>query len=134
MNPSLNPPLSACPSCQGPLTVTRLACDACGVQVEGRFGPGPLAALSPQQLAFVTAFVRCEGKLSHLEAELGLSYPTLRSRLQEVVRALKSGPLPPAAPVPSSAARRREILAALEAGDLDAEGAIRLLADPGAHE
>lgn len=133
MNPSLNPPLTVCPSCSGPLIVTRLHCEGCGVQVEGRFGSGPLAALSPQQLAFVAAFVRCEGKLNHLEAELGLSYPTLRSRLQEVVRMLRSGPPPPAAPT-SSSARRREILAALEAGDLDAEEAIRLLEDSGDHE
>lgn len=129
MNPSLNPSLTTCPACSGVLTITRLRCARCDLQLEGRFSQGPLAALSPQQLAFVAAFVRCEGKLSHLEAELGLSYPTLRSRLQEVVRALRAEPQAPAHD--PAAARRREVLAALEAGHIDAREAIGLLEDSG---
>lgn len=132
MNPSLNPSLTTCPACSGALTITRLRCDRCEIQLEGRFGQGPLAALSPQQLAFVAAFVRCEGKLSHLEAELGLSYPTLRSRLQEVVRALRPAPQR-TAPSPGQA-RRREVLAALEAGHISPAEAIGLLEDSGEEE
>jgi hypothetical protein len=114
------------------LVVTRLDCEGCGTSVGGRFAPGPFAGLGPQQLAFVAAFVRCEGKLSHLEAELGLSYPTLRSRLQEVIRAMdlpRTALDTPAAGPTSPAARRRDILEALEAGQIGAEEAIDLLRD-----
>ncbi|HQZ69878.1 MAG TPA: DUF2089 domain-containing protein [Anaerolineae bacterium] len=130
MNQILNPPLTSCPVCDQTLAVTRLGCEGCGTTIEGRFAPGPFAGLSPQQLAFVAAFVRREGKLSHLEAELGLSYPTLRSRLQEVIRAMdlpRAAPDRPAEPAASAATRRRDILDALETGSINAEEAIDLL-------
>lgn len=133
MNRALNPPLTSCPVCDRTLVVTRLDCERCGTSIAGRFAPGPFAGLGPQQLAFVAAFVRCEGKLSHLEAELGLSYPTLRSRLQEVIRAMdlsQTADASPAAGPTPPAARRRDILQALEAGQISAEEAIDLLRDP----
>lgn len=130
MNQSVNPALTSCPVCERLLAVTRLSCEGCGTSIEGRFAPGPFAGLSPQQLAFVAAFVRREGKLSHLEAELGLSYPTLRSRLQEVIRAMdlprSDGAQPGATSIPG-VSHRRDILQALEAGRISAEEAIDLL-------
>ena len=76
---------SICPVCEERLYVTRLHCRNCDTAIEGYFETGRMGRLSPQQLAFVETFVRCEGKLIRMERELGLSYPTLRSRLNEVI-------------------------------------------------
>ncbi len=84
------PQPAACPVCNNPMSVTRLYCAHCDTAIEGNFLPSnnPLAALSPEQSQFVMAFIRCEGRFTRLEDELNLSYPTLRNRLSEILRAL----------------------------------------------
>jgi len=122
----MQPMPNACPFCGGELTVTRLYCPACETSVEGRFHSGPFAGLSQEQLDFVEAFVRCEGKFTRLEGELQLSYPTLRSRLYEIIRALGYEPGAEEA-VPPTGGDRESILAELEAGTINAEEAIERL-------
>jgi hypothetical protein len=70
------------------MIVTRLACRNCGSTLEGRFSLGRLFQLTPEQLHFVEIFLRCEGKISRVQEELGVSYPTVRSRLEDVIRGL----------------------------------------------
>ncbi len=82
------PVLAECPVCHSDLMVARLVCRNCGTALEGRFTLGGLFQLTPEQLHFVELFLRCEGKISHVQEELGISYPTVRSRLEEVIRAL----------------------------------------------
>ena len=82
----MNPILSICPVCQGRLTVTKLQCRNCDTSIDGYFDTGRLGRLSVEQISFVETFIRCEGKLNRMEKELGLSYPTLRSRLTDVIR------------------------------------------------
>lgn len=82
------PAPTECPVCHDDLLVTRMVCRNCGTALEGRFGLGRLFQLTPEQLHFVEIFIRCEGKISRVEEELGLSYPTVRSRLEEVIQAL----------------------------------------------
>ncbi len=77
-----------CPVCHDDLLVTRLACRNCDTGLEGRFAMGRLFQLSTEQLHFVEVFIRCEGKINRVQDDLGISYPTVRSRLDEVVRAL----------------------------------------------
>ena len=77
-----------CPVCHDNLLITRLVCRNCGTALEGRFTLGRLFELSPEQRRFVEIFIRCEGKISRVEKELGLSYPTVRSRLEEVIKAM----------------------------------------------
>jgi len=77
-----------CPICHDDLLVTRLVCRNCGTALEGRFTLGRLSQLTSEQLHFVEIFLRCEGKINRVQEELGLSYPTVRSRLEEVIRAL----------------------------------------------
>ena len=81
--------LGQCPVCRAELVVTREQCVACGTALEGRFQLPRLLRLSPEQLQFVELFVRCRGVIRDLERELGVSYPTVRSRLDEVVTALR---------------------------------------------
>lgn len=117
-----------CPLCGGEMTVTRIYCRECDTTIEGRFSGGPFSQLSSDQLAFVELFVRCEGKITRMEDELGLSYPTIRNRLHEVIRALgyePGGEEPMAGGI--SDERRQRILEDLDQGTISAEEAMRLL-------
>lgn len=77
-----------CPVCGDELYVERLSCTQCGTALEGTFVVHRLAQLSPEQWNFVELFVRCEGKFNRVQEELGLSYPTVRNRLHEVIHAM----------------------------------------------
>jgi hypothetical protein len=118
--------LSKCPICEGDLTVTRLHCDTCDTTIEGRFANGAFAGLAPEQLDFIETFVRVEGKMNRMADEMGLSYPTLRNRLHEIIRALGYEPgKDETADVPDE--KRREVLEKLDSGNISAEEAMRLL-------
>jgi hypothetical protein len=82
--------------------------------------------LSPEQLEFVEIFVRCEGKINRVEQEIGLSYPAVRARLSEVIRALGYEVGEPT-PRAISEEMRRDVLADLNAGRISSEEALRLL-------
>ena len=77
-----------CPVCSSDLEVTRLHCSTCDTSIEGRFSGGLMSQLTSDHLDFIVTFVRCEGKINRMEQELNLSYPTIRNRLHEVIRAL----------------------------------------------
>ncbi|MCU0501198.1 MAG: DUF2089 domain-containing protein, partial [Anaerolineae bacterium] len=77
-----------CPVCGDKLAVTRLNCPACDTTIDGRYQFSRLEQLTPEQRAFVELFVRCDGKLNWVSQELKLSYPSVRSRLDEVIRAM----------------------------------------------
>jgi hypothetical protein len=116
-----------CPLCGGEITVTRIYCQDCDTTIEGRFTGGPFSQLTPEQLAFVEMFVRCEGKITRMEIELDLSYPTIRNRLNEVVRALGYEPGGEELITGLSDAQRQRILEDLDKGQISAEEAMRLL-------
>ena len=117
---------SSCPLCNGDITVTRIYCRDCDSTIEGRFTAGVFSQLTLEQLAFVETFVRCEGKITRVEAELGLSYPTIRNRLHEVIRALGYEPGEGDASGMSEA-ERRAILERLEKGEISYDEAMHLL-------
>jgi hypothetical protein len=77
-----------CPICEAELTVTHLRCQRCGTGLEGTFTLTKFDRLSREQLRFVDVFVKNRGVIRDVERELGISYPTVRSRLDEVIRAL----------------------------------------------
>jgi hypothetical protein len=106
--------------------VVRLHCNTCDTSIEGHFVSGHFANLTPEQLEFVFTFVRCEGKINRMEQELGLSYPTIRNRLHEVIRTLGFEPGRDE-PAEVSQEKRNSILADLAAGKITAEDATRLL-------
>ncbi|MBL7063088.1 MAG: DUF2089 domain-containing protein [Anaerolineae bacterium] len=118
------PILTECPICHDDLLVTRLVCRNCGTALEGRFTLGRLFQLTPEQLHFVEIFIRCEGKINRVQEELGLSYPTVRHRLTEVIRALgyKVGGKQEAGDE-----RRQEILERLARKEITSEEAFRML-------
>jgi hypothetical protein len=118
--------LNKCPVCGSELTVTRLHCETCDTSIEGRFTNGAFAGLTPEQLDFVETFIRVEGRMNRMTDEMGISYPTLRNRLHEVIRALGYEP-GKEEPVEISDEKRRSVLEELDAGKISAEDAMRLL-------
>jgi len=94
--------------------------------VEGRFTAGQFANLTSEQLDFILTFVRVEGKLNRMETELGLSYPTIRNRLHEVIRAMGYEPGKDE-PQDITDDKRRTVLEQLDAGKISAEDAMRVL-------
>jgi hypothetical protein len=123
----MNPVIGLCPICGESLAVTRLHCRNCDTSVEGHFALGRLYQLSSQQLQFVETFIRCEGKINRVEQEMGLSYPAVRARLTEVIRALGYEVGDSDGSERVSDEERREILNQLSEGKIDAEEAVKLL-------
>jgi hypothetical protein len=122
--------ISTCPVCSNELAVTRLNCRSCGTTLEGDFSVGRFGRLSRDQLALLESFLRSRGNLREMERELGISYPTVRSRVEALVRALGFGPRADAddaddAPAdPAAPGRtREEILQALARHEMSAEDA-----------
>ena len=84
--------ISTCPVCSSELAVTRLHCGSCGTTLEGDFSVGRFGRLSRDQVAILESFLRARGNLRDMERELGISYPTVRSRVEQLVRSLGFGP------------------------------------------
>ena len=83
--------IATCPICSGELAVTRLHCRSCGTTLEGDFNVGRFARLSREQFALLESFLRSKGNLKEMERELGISYPTVRARVDALLRALGLG-------------------------------------------
>ena len=80
-----------CPACGGELTVTECRCQQCNLQMRGEFQLGRLASLSEDELTFIQVFLFARGNLSEVERILGISYPTIRNKLDEINEILKQG-------------------------------------------
>jgi hypothetical protein len=119
------PLVGQCPICHDDLMVTRLHCRNCDTTLEGHFELGRLYQLTPGQLDFIETFVRCEGKITRVEQELGISYPTVRSRLRDVIRAL-GYEVGGDEPAPDDS-ERRSVLSDLAQGRISSEEAVKLL-------
>ncbi len=126
----------ACPSCHEALQPRVLACDGCGIRVEGKFQMNEFASLSPDDLHFLRIFVHSEGRIREMESALGLSYPTIRSRLTALKNKLAATPGVPVNPTAESQLPEfssdapvdtgvSEVLARLEAGELSYEDAMK---------
>lgn len=122
----MNEILGRCPVCNEKFVVTRLSCPKCGTAMEGEFAMCKFCYLSREQRSFIEIFIKCRGNLKEMEKELGISYPTIRSRLENVIVALgyKAEEV-----VEESAANRKEILEKLEKGEISPREALKLLKD-----
>jgi hypothetical protein len=144
--------ISTCPVCEGELLISRLHCRSCGTALEGEFGVGRFGRLSKEQLALLESFLRARGNLKEMERELGISYPTVRGRVDALVRALglaegteeemeleldeEEAALPeavePSAAETDLAAQRRAILERLSRREIAADEAAAALRELGA--
>lgn len=123
----MNQILSQCPICRNPLEVTRLYCRNCDTTLEGHFEVGALNQLNADQLAFIITFIRSEGKINRVGEELGISYPTVRARLHDVIHALGYEVGEEEEPMPVPDEERRSVLEALSTGRLTSEEAVKRL-------
>jgi hypothetical protein len=113
--------VSKCPACGNTkFRIERLACTNCGTAVEGQFTVSRLATLPEEHVHFVETFLKCRGNIKEVERELGISYPTVRSRLDKVVALLGLG-------TDEQKMSRVEILAALERNEMKPEEAVEAL-------
>lgn len=125
----MRPLIFKCPSCDSNLTVAQLRCPQCAIIIEGEFSPPALLKLTGAQIDFVEVFVKNRGVIRDVERELGVSYPTVRARLDEVVAALGYQSRA-ASNADDTASRRRAILADLKDGKLTPEQALAALNEP----
>lgn len=127
---------SVCPACDGRLVPRELVCKDCGLVVQTRFQGNEFVRLDDDNLHLLRIFVACEGRIRDMERALGVSYPTVKSRLAGLRRTL--GTVEPAAEaqhVPQEEKPRRvapsdrdgpaAVLDRLEAGEIDFEGALQ---------
>lgn len=77
-----------CPICQEKLTITEVTCESCGTRMQGRFDGCRFCSLSPEEANFLLVFIRNRGSIKDVERELGVSYPTVRAALDNLIIAL----------------------------------------------
>ncbi len=144
--------IAICPVCEQELSVTRLHCRSCGTTLDGDFRVGRFGRLTREQMELLEGFLRSRGNLREMERESGLSYPTLRGRVDALIRALglgeppvettppdeveaaaepAAGATPPAASTPSTEDARRVVLERLARHEVSAAEASGLLRDLG---
>ena len=116
--------LESCPSCGGNLEITQLNCTSCETVILGRYQPCPFCKLSPESTRFLETFVRCRGNVKEMERELGISYWTVRRRLDELIDEL--GIEAPAEEVDTTA-QELAILEQVNQGEISAGEAAALL-------
>jgi hypothetical protein len=145
--------IATCPVCSGELTIARLHCRDCGTALEGEFGVGRFGRLDREQMSLLEGFLRSRGNLKEMERELGISYPTVRGRVDALIRSLGlsegsagdadddfdadftdgfgDAPQPDAAPGSDLAAERRAILERLARKEMSADAAAAALRELG---
>ncbi len=77
-----------CPVCGEKLSITKLGCPKCSTAIEGDFQPCEFCRLPEEDLEFVKVFIKCRGNIKDVEKDLGISYPTVRGKLDGVIRNL----------------------------------------------
>jgi len=112
--------VSRCPVCESGMAVSELTCESCGTSVRGRFPVPDLCRLPDDLYQFLVVFIKNRGVIRDVEKELGISYPTVRSRLDAVLAALGFG---------DQVARSdsNEVIEMLERGEITPEEAEKML-------
>lgn len=108
-----------CPLCGSEMVITEMTCPSCGLTMRGRFPRNEFTALPEEKLEFLRLFLKTRGNLSEVAKRLGVSYPTARARLDELLRDLGYET--------EASSRRLEVLEMLERGEITVEEALKLL-------
>ncbi len=107
-----------CPVCGGELHIKTVCCDSCNTQFTNDYQPGRLSVLNDGQVQFVLTFLACEGNIKDMERALGISYPTVKARLQEIQRTLG---------IEQKEDRKLDILNKIAEGQLTVDEALEML-------
>lgn len=113
--------LSKCPVCSEKLKAVKLRCDKCGTVIENNFEFSKFEYLDQDHLDFIEIFLKCRGNIKDVEKELGISYPTVRIKLNEVVSALGYSI------VKKPTMESKDIIDMLERGEISADQAVNMM-------
>jgi hypothetical protein len=125
-----NEVVGKCPVCKEPLLVSELQCPTCNIKISGQFELCKFCKLDPEQRAFAEVFIKNRGNIREVEKELGISYPTVRGRLENLIRALGYSVSPEPGDVTDEASvakEKKSIIDKLGRGELSPTEAARLL-------
>jgi hypothetical protein len=117
--------LGKCPVCGQNTEVTTIWCGSCETKIEGHFSLCRFCRLTEEQKSFIETFIKCRGNIKEVERELGISYPTVKSRLEDAANAL--GFASSAVYGSPESEKRLEILDKLDNGLISVEEALELL-------
>ncbi len=109
-----------CPYCQSPMTVTQMSCAKCNVKIEADFPMSRLSELPVEHQRFIEMFVLAGGNLKEIAEQVGVSYPTIRSRLDKVIDALRSE-------ISKTRRVQGNVLDAIDPGKTNAEVAAKMI-------
>lgn len=113
--------ISQCPSCNSlKLKVAKIECMECHTTFEGKFDIPSLLKLSDEELQFIFDFVKCSGSLKEMASKQGVSYPTLRNRLNTLIEIIENL-------ASKQEKSRTEVLKLLEQGKISAADAAKML-------
>ncbi len=113
--------IGECPICQSDLNVTRLKCSNCNTEISGEFQLSKFSYLSKEHLYFIEVFIKNKGNIKQIEKELGISYPTVKRNLDEVIVSLGYEVSN------EEKANKEEIFRRLENGEITASEAVKLM-------
>jgi hypothetical protein len=120
--------LGKCPVCGQDTEVTALSCNSCGTKIEGHFRLCRFCRLTEEQKNFIETFIKCRGNIKEVEKELGISYPTVKNKLEECANALGYSNAPNDGYAEYEASeKRKEILDKINSGELSVDDALELL-------
>ncbi len=79
-----------CPACSTTIEVSECTCPACNTKIQGKFVLPKLLTLTQEEQQFITDFLLCSGSLKDMANQMGVSYPTMRNRLDDLIKKLKT--------------------------------------------
>src|SRR5690606_7866857 len=118
------PLITNCPVCSKTLKITKLQCYHCQTTMENDFELSKFAALNQEQLYFIEVFLKSRGNIKEVEKELGVSYPTVRGKLNDIISALGYKER-------KADTEERSVISMLEKGEISVDEALNLLKDKG---
>ncbi len=114
--------IGICPVCASQLQVAKLHCNSCHTSIEGEFELDKFSYLTKEQKYFIEVFIKNRGNIKEIEKDLGISYPTVRRNLDNVIKALGYN-----TDADEAAPNKKEILEKLSKGEITSEEALKLL-------
>lgn len=117
--------IGKCPICSEDLEIVKMNCSNCGTSIEGNFKLCRFCSLNSEEKEFAEIFIRNRGNIKEIEKDMGISYPTVKNKLENLIEALGYKA------VTKSHSRNREILERLYNGEITADEAIRMINEQG---
>lgn len=116
--------ITVCPVCQGKLKIKKLQCTSCRTTIENDFSFSKFQYLSEEQMQFIEIFIKCRGSIKDVEKQMGISYPTVRAKLDEVIASIGGKDLSKEI---SKSESTSDVIKALENGEVSPDEAVKML-------